>query len=78
MNDKKPVKKYYTVKMQTEMPVEMVFRVLAESSEQALQLVEQNKAPLAEPIRPNFAKIRRFFAKVYDSGSNIINLSKRY
>ncbi len=75
--EKQKEKRYYDVKVNCTIPAIMVFRVLAESPEEALELVdkhkEQPKSIKYEPI-----KRRNIKAKVCDSGTVVIKHVKNY
>ena len=76
----KPVQKqYYTVVLEVMAPVEMTFRVFAETPEDAAEMVSSGPLPpLYAAPRPIISKMKRVKATVYKAGTNIYYLVKNY
>ena len=61
----KPVKKYYDVKVEVMMPATLTYRVLADSPQQAAELIK-NLSP--NMIKPKLHGRREIKLMVYDAG----------
>ncbi len=70
-----PPKKYYDVKLEAMAPITVTYRVLAESPEAALELI--NRSPPTH-VRHVLNKKRNLKAVVYDAGSTLIRFTKAY
>lgn len=72
---KKPELKYYDVKMEVTLPATVVYRVLAETPEDALELAKK-----ANPLSVKYVlnKKKPLKALIYDAGSSLIRLTKTY
>ena len=73
-----PQKQYYTVKLETMAPVELTFRVFAETPEQAIEAVSKFPLPPLSSVKPNLSRIRRIKAMVYKAGTSVCDLVKKY
>ena len=74
---KKPAPQYFTVKMEVMAPVELEFRILAESPKEALEKVSRGALPpLTKAPRPILGRLRRIKAKVYRFGRSIMETMK--
>lgn len=71
-----PEKQYYSVSLEALVPTTLTYRVLAETPEQALELIKN--APLATNPKLQLARLRKLKASVYLSGTSIIKLTKNY
>lgn len=71
-----PQKKPYTVKVETITPVELIYRVWAETPEQAIELLKNGQ--LTAPPKPNISKRKNIKATVYKYGTTIIEFIKKY
>lgn len=80
MTQNKPKeKKYYSVKLEGQVPVELHFKVLAESPEEAAEIVSKNPLPpLARAPRPILPRLRRLKATVYRYGTTTIDYIKNF
>lgn len=62
-------KQYYTVKLEVLAPVELTLRVLAESPQEAAEMVSKFPLPpMSKPPKPILAKMKRIKATVYRFG----------
>lgn len=68
----KPLR-YYDVKIEVTMPGVLMYRVLADSPEAALEKALRNQ-PVN--VRPNLARARKIKAMIYESGSMVTKLVK--
>lgn len=66
-------KKLFDIKIECLLPSTVVYRILAEDAEQALQL---SKTAAPTSIRPRLAGRRNLKATVLDAGTSIIRLVK--
>lgn len=71
-----PEKHYYSVSLEALVPTTLTYRVLAETPEQALELIKN--APLATAPKLQLARLRKLKASVYLSGTSIIKLTKSF
>lgn len=71
-----PAKLYFTVVVEATAPLTLTYRVLAETPEQALELIKN--APMSVPPKPQLARAKKHKASVYASGTSIIKLTKNY
>lgn len=86
MNDKKNIKKeavkqeYYTVKLETMMPVTLTYQILAESPEKAIEKISAAPTSIAFKEAPKllFARLKKVKLTVYNASSNIIRLIKNF
>ena len=69
-----PKKIPYTVKVEAMAPVELVYRVWAESPEQAIELLRYGT--LSAPPKPILSKRKNLKATVYKYGTNLIEFVK--
>lgn len=72
----KPELKSYTIKMEVLAPVTLIYSVMAENPEQALQKI--NPSNLREVGRPILSGLRRIQAKVYRAGTIMLELAKKF
>ena len=70
-----PVKKYFDIRVEAVVDCAIQYRVLAGTPEEAL---EQFNRTNPVQVRPNTARKRISKATVYDSGSTVIRLIKRF
>lgn len=86
MNDKKNLKKeaikqeYFTVKLETMMPVVLTYRVLAESPEKATEKLIMNPTSVAFSEAPKliFPRLKKLKLTVYNIGTNMIKFVKNF
>jgi hypothetical protein len=71
--NKIPDKKYYDVKVECMLPATLIYRVLAESPEQA---AEMTKTMSPTGVKHKLIGRREMKLVVYDSGSTLIKLIK--
>jgi len=72
-------KQYYTVKLEVMAPVELTFRVFAETPEEAAEIVSKNPIPpLSAAPKPILSRMRRIKATVYKAGTSIYEFIKSY
>lgn len=78
-NSNQVKKQFYAVKLEVMAPVELQFRILAKSPQEALEQVEKFPLPpLSAPPKPSFPKMRRLKATVYRFGMSTIETVKNY
>ena len=70
------VKKQYTVRLMVMAPVELIYKVWAESPEEAMKTYE--KSPLSRAPKPILASKRKQKATVYKLGTTMVELEKKY
>jgi len=68
-------KKLYTVKLEVMAPVELTYKIWAESPEEAAEL---RGATLARPPKPNLARKKNLKATVYRYGTMMIEFIKKF
>lgn len=75
-----PVKRYYTVKMETLTPVIFSYRILAESPEEAIKISADTWKQPSQVSPPQIlsGKMKRLKATVYEYGTNLIKLFKNF
>jgi hypothetical protein len=71
-----PQKKLYTVKLEAQAPVELIYRVWAENPEQAVELLRYGT--LTAPPKPKLSRKKNIKATVYRYGTVMIEFVKRY
>lgn len=71
-----PQKKLYTVKLEVMAPVELIYRVWAETPELAVELLKYGA--LTAPPKPTLSKKKNIKATVYKYGTITIEFIKRY
>lgn len=72
-------KQFYTVKLEVLAPVELTFRVFAETPEKAAEMVSKNPIPpLSAAPKPILSRMRRIKATVYKAGNLIYEFVKNY
>jgi len=71
-----PKKQYYTVKLEALIPSTVKYRILAESPEEAVKLLDKTN-PLERPI-PQLNRMRKSVARVYLWGTNMLQHIKRF
>jgi hypothetical protein len=75
----KPKPQYYTVRLEVTAPVLLVYTILAETPEKAIEMVERNVvAGFATAPKPNLGKHKKNEIKVYMRGTTTIVGQKRY
>lgn len=74
------IKQYYSVRIEAVAPLSLSYRVLAETPEEALLMVERTPAncQMDRTPKPSIQRLRKQSASVYISGSSIIKLTKKY
>ena len=76
---KPPQKQFYTVKLEVTAPVELTFRVFAESPEEAAEMVSKDPIPpLYCAPRPIIPRMKRIKATVYRAGTSIYDYIRNY
>lgn len=67
--------KYYDVKIEVQLPATVIYKVLAESPEQALELANR-----ASPVSVKYNLLRKkdLKATVYDAGTTMIRFLKNF
>lgn len=75
-----PEKQLYDVRVQITCPVQLTFRVLSETPEQALKLVEERNpsARLIGTSPPDLGKMKKIKGTVYQAGTLLIKFFKNY
>ena len=77
--EKKPEKIYYTIKLDVMAPMELSFRVLAESPEEAAEMISKMPLPpLAAAPRPDLSRMRKIKARIYKYGLSTILFIKQF
>lgn len=72
-------KKYYTIKLETIVPVELTFRVLAEDPVKATEMISKIPLPsLYSQPKLNLSRMKRLKATVYLAGSTMIEWIKTF
>ncbi|MHA2426419.1 MAG: hypothetical protein ACXADB_00065 [Candidatus Hermodarchaeia archaeon] len=69
-------KRPYTVRLEVQAPVELTYRVWAETPEQAVEMIRYGQ--MVAPPKPNLAKRRNIKATVYKYGTVMIEFIKKY
>ena len=69
-------KRPYTIKLEVRAPVEMTYRVWAESPEQALEMIRYGQ--MVAPPKPILSKRKNIKATVYKYGTTMIEFVKQY
>lgn len=72
----KEEKKYYTVEVEALVPTIIKYRVLAESAEKAVDLI--NGAALLENPKQKLSAARKIKARVYDLGTVMLRFTKTF
>lgn len=77
-----PAKQYYTIKIEATAPCLLEYKILAETPEEAIEMLEKNlrQAPgknLITAPRPNLHKAKMHKANVFLSGTSLIKLTKK-
>lgn len=67
-------KKYYDVKVEVTLPATLTYRILAETPEQALDLIK-NQSPVQ--VKHKLAGRKELKATVFDAGSSMIRFIKK-
>lgn len=76
---KKPEKEYFTVKVEALVPVTFTYRVLAETPEQAVEIISRPGSHVeTAPPRIMFNAARKIKAKVYNLGTVMMRLVKNF
>lgn len=70
------MKKQYTVKVEVLAPIELTYKVWAESAEEALKNYERSS--LSQPPKPILSKKKTKKVVVYKYGTTLIELTKKY
>ncbi len=70
------VKKQYTVKVEVMAPVELIYKVWAESPEEAMK--NYDRSPLSKAPKPILSRKRKIKATVYKLGTTMVEMEKRY
>ncbi len=73
---KEPEKKYFCVEVEALVPTVIKYRVLAESAEKAIDLI--NNASILETPRQRISAAKRIKAKVYDFGTIMLRYTKTF
>lgn len=74
-NKKEPAPKYYyDVKVECMLPAVVTYRILAETPEQAAELIK-NKSP--NSVQHKLIGRRELLLKVYDAGSSMMRFMKK-
>jgi hypothetical protein len=69
----------YSVKLEVMAPVELIFRIFAETPEEAAEMVSRNPIPpLSAAPRPIISRMKRIKATVYKAGTNTYYFVKNY
>lgn len=72
----KKEKRYYLVEVEALIPTILRYRVLAETAENALDLIKT--APLLEPPKQKLSKLKKLKASVYLFGTHMLKLTKKF
>lgn len=75
-----PKKEYYDVKVEIITPVTLVYRVFAESAEDALNIIEKSYFKLSPKSisPPKLSLAKKVKILVYETGSTILSKFKNY
>ena len=73
-----PKKQFYTIKLEAMAPIEMEFRIFAESPQAAIEIFDKSLPPLVRPARPILSRMKKVKATVYKYGTNIYYFFKNY
>lgn len=77
--EKKKLKEYFTVKIETLAPVILTYKILAETPEEAAEIAAKKKGQqMTAPPIILFAKLGKLKAKVYKSGTTLLHLTKNF
>lgn len=72
-------KQYFTVKVEGTAPVTLTYKILAEDPEEAsLIAVKLRGQKQTAPPNISFAKLSNITAKIYKSGTSILELTKKF
>lgn len=73
-------KQLYDVRIQATAPIQLTFRVLAETPEKALEMVESRNpsARLVGTSPPDLGKMKKIKGTVYQAGTLLIKFFKNY
>jgi len=74
--EKPKEKRYYTIELEAMVPATIRYRILAETPEEALDLLD--KTPPLERPRTRLPGMRKQVAKVYLWGTNMLQYLKRF
>jgi len=79
-DQKKPKLEYYTIKLETMMPVTLTYQVLAESPEKAIEkiIVSPTSVPFRESPRLFYPQLKKIKITVYNIGTTLIRLIKNF
>lgn len=72
----KKEKKWYDVKLEVLMPATVVYRVLAENEESALDEIKVSTIPTS--VKYQLLKKKNIKATIYDAGSSMIRYIKNF
>ena len=73
-------KQYYSVKIEASAPITLFYRILAETPEQALEIIEKTPAScqMERAPKPIVQRAKKNSVQVYLSGTSLIKLAKKY
>lgn len=72
-------KQYFTVKLEATAPVILTYKILAEDPEEAsLMAIKLRGQKQTAPPSISFAKLSNITAKIYKSGTSILELTKKF
>lgn len=77
--EKKKLKEYFTVKIETFAPIILTYKILADTPEEAAEIAaKKNGQQLTAPPHILFAKLGKMKAKVYKAGTTLLRLTKNF
>mgnify|MGYP003404829045 FL=1 len=72
-------KKFYSIKLEVLVPATLSFKILAESPQEALDLVSKNITNNQnQPPKFLWNKVKKIQAKVFEAGSILLALTKKF
>ncbi len=75
--EQKPLKEYFTVKIEALAPVILTYKILAETPEEAAESAAKKQGQQqSSPPKIIFAKLGKMKVKVYKSGTTLLRLTK--
>ena len=73
-----PVKTSYTIKLEALVPITLTYNIIAESEQQAMEMMERSiLSPTILP-RPRLSAMKKLKASVYLRGQTIVKMVKNY
>lgn len=77
--EKQNEKTYYDVKIEATLPATIIYRVLAESPEEAFEEIKNNiKLHVPSSVKYNINLQKKIKATIYDAGCSVIKYMQRF